>query len=145
MRVLFRLGDAQLAQPRPADDLAQGVLCLARRERHRQVFELFVVQRQWHKREVAKRGRGKWSNPGSVNASVNWISRSPRRQQKTTASPSAIRPTGVPGRVHGDQRFERIVGLARAIRRSDGLSEGGGAVGEMIGEHEQPFLVAVDG
>ena len=40
--------------------------------------------------------RGNLSKPGSVKASVSSISRSPRRQQKTTLSPSAILPTGRP-------------------------------------------------
>ena len=132
-------GDAQLAQPCSADDLAQGVRYLARRERHRQVFELFVVKRKRHEREVAEL---------RPREAIKSRLRKCLGQLNFPLAAAAAEDDRVPIRdpadrralcVHGDQRFERVVGLARAIRRSDGLSEGGGAVGEMIGGHKQPY------
>ena len=142
MCVLFRLGDAQLAQPCTADDLAQGVRHLARRERHRQIFELFVVEREDHEREVIKlRPRE------PVEARL----RERLGQLDLALAAAAAEDDRVPIRdppdrralcVHGNKRFERVVGLARAIRRADGLREGGRAVGCRIGEHWL-FRVAV--
>ena len=138
--VLFRLGDAQLAQPRTADDLAQGVRHLARRKRHRQVFELFVVEREWHKGEVAELG---------PREAVKSRLRERLGQLDLALAAAAAEDDRVPIRdpadrralcVYGDQRFERVVVLTRAICRADGLREGGRAMSEMIGGQKQPYL-----
>ncbi len=131
------LGDAQLGEPRSAEDLPERVHDSFGSEGYREVLEFLMVQREDDEGQVAKWAAWKVV-PGLIDEGLGQLDFA-LPAATTEDHRVAVRhaPHRLPLIVHQHDRLERVVGLPFAVQGAHGLGQRQAASAWVFGRHGQ--------